>query len=303
QRAAAATLSALDVVIAYDTLATLQAQPLTPVTSARSSLSAALGRYVRVRDSLLLGADRLRVEVASPFAAAGIDVATRAIRAMIPDSIGTLPVTIAPDTVAPRGAIVVHATGDDAIAATVQLLGDTVAPNRTVLERGAEVSAADTRLADAGATVVHWPARSTRAAATLQGLTMQRTTWIAPFERDTSVPPPAGAEPVGWWADGTPAVWQSRTGRGCLVTVRAALPDAGDHALSLSAQAFVRALVTACDVPSREVSAAPAWLAAPPSRVTEAAVPVLSSGIAPWLLGAAIALALGELALRAVRPS
>ena len=140
--------------------------------------------------------------------------------------------------------------GDDPIAATALLLGDSAASAGTRIVRAATLTADDTIAARNGATVVHWPVRELSAAPTLQGLTVQRTTWVAALGRDTAALAPRVGEPIGWWADGSPAVWRERLGRGCMLQVRAALPVAGDQTLSLSAQAWLAALLTSCDAPS-----------------------------------------------------
>jgi hypothetical protein len=302
QRSALATLSADDAVIPFDSLAAVQTvAAVAPVRTATASLSAALAALVRVRDSLAVGAKAVRVVVASPFAPASLDPATERVRALLRDSITLLPVTVAADSTVVRRAIAVRATGDDPIAATALLLGDSVAPPGTVIERGTALDAEDVAAAGRGATVVHWPARETSGDPVLQALTVNGTTWIAPMQRDTAAAP-AGARAIGWWADGTPAVWRRDTGTGCLLTVQAALPGAGDHTLSLAAQAWLRAVVTVCERDRGEVHPAPSWFAAAPSgRTALVATQTLSSGMAPWFIIAALALAAVELALRAMR--
>ena len=58
-----------------------------------------------------------------------LDPASTEIRALIRDSIVVMPVTVEPDSGIARGAITVHADVNDPIAATAQLLGDSVAPS------------------------------------------------------------------------------------------------------------------------------------------------------------------------------
>jgi hypothetical protein len=302
QQSVLATLSADDAVIPFDSLAAVQTVgAVAPVRAANASLSAALGALLRARDSLAVGAEAVRVVVASPFAPTSLDPATERVRALLRDSITILPVTVAADSAVVRGAIAVRAMGDDPIAATALLLGDSVAPPGTVIERGTALDAQDVAAAARGAAVVHWPARETSGDPVLQALTVHGTTWIAPMQRDTASAP-AGARASGWWADGTPAVWRRDTGTGCLLTVQAALPDAGDHSLSLAAQAWLRALVTVCERDGGGVNPAPAWFAAAPSgRTALVATQTLSSGIAPWFIVAALVLAAVELALRTMR--
>jgi hypothetical protein len=305
QRTALTGLAAEDVVIAFDTSAILQpVASVTPLRATHASLSAGLAMLVRVRDSLSLGASEVRVAAASRFASASVDPATERLRALLRDSIALIPVTVAVDSVPPFGPVIVRADGDDPVAATALLLGDSAARVNTVIQRRSEFTAGDVTAAERGATVVHWPAQVTVGTPRLQGITVGGRTWIAPFERDTTMPPPSGARAIGWWADGAPAVWRRDAGSGCLLTVRAALPAAGDHSLSLAAQAWLRALVTACDRDTTGMSAAPEWLApAPRGGAARTAQQTLASGFAPWLVVAGLILAAVELLVRAVRRS
>ena len=303
QRTAVAGLGAEDAVIAFDTMGALQTvTSVTPLVTQRASLSAALATLVRVRDSLALGATDVRVMVASRFASVSIDPASAQLRALLQDSITLMPVTLAAGSAPARGAITVRAEGDDPVAATALLLGDSAARVNTLIERGSVATPADLAAAEGGATVVHWPALVARGAPRLEGITVGRSTWIAPLERDTTTPAPSGARAIGWWADGAPAVWRRDTGTGCLLTVHAALPAAGDHSLSLSAQDWLRTLVTACDRDTTRANPAPNWLApAPRGEAASVIQQSLASDIAPWLVVAGLVLAAVELVLRAVR--
>ena len=303
QRAAVAGLAPDDVVIAFDSSAVLQpVASVTLVRATRASLSAALALLVRVRDSLALDASEVRVVAASRFAGTSLDPATERLRALLRDSIASVPLTVAAERALSRGPIIVRANGDDPVAATALLLGDSTAWVNTLIQRRTDLGSDDIAAAERGATVVHWPAWIARGTPRLQGITIGGSTWIAPLERDTMTPAPSGARAIGWWADGAPAVWQRDTGSGCVLTVHAALPVAGDHALSLAAQAWLRALVTACDRDTTSVSAAPNWLVSAPRDGSARVAPqALSSGFAPWLVVAGLILAAVELALRAVR--
>ncbi len=299
QRDAIATLSATDAVIAYDTAATLSPPGASaPTVSRHATLSAALARLVRARDSLATGAEQVRVVIASRFASASLDPSTPTIRAMLPDSIGVLPVRATTDSAIARGAIVVRADADDAIAATALLLGDRVAATGTIIERHAVLTAADSAAARRGATVIHWPTRNMTGSPSSAALTVGRTTWVAPLARDTMSAPTSG-QAIAWWADGAPAAWATTADSGCIVEVRAALPTAGDQTLSLGAQSWLASLVTACDRAETRVLVPPAWLAASGvQRSTLVSEEPRTSRVAPWLLGAALALGIAEVFLR-----
>ena len=299
QRAAVATLASTDAVITFDSVTQIGAPTAVVVSTARdASLSAGFARLTRVRDSLAAGATHLRVAIASTFAAQLFDPTTRSLRALIPDSIVSLAITVPGDTVRPRGRILVRAEGDDPIAATATLIGDSIAPANTIIERGAVISADDSAAARNGATVLWWPALALRGNAKLEAVTVGTRTWIAPMGRDSSLAP-RSTRAIGWWADGHVAVTAESIGSGCLLTMIAALPSAGDQTLSLSAQAWLAELMASCEKRPVVNTSPPEWLVAPTRAMSPVDVRVTqSSTLAPWLIGAGFALALLELLLR-----
>lgn len=302
QRRALASLAPTDAVIAFDTTAALRTPADTLVRAAdAASLGSALALLARTRDSLSRNAGTLRVLLASPLAAGTLDAATPALRALLPDSIHRVAVPVVTDSARARGPIAVRADGDDPVAATATLLGDSVAPQSSRIVRAAALTRDDSAAARTGATVVHWPARDASGAPVLRGLTVHGATWVAPLQPDPSAAPRTTAA-IGWWHDGQPAVWRERVGSGCVLQVRAAVPAAGDQTLSLGAQAWLAALLTSCDPASRATHDTPAWLLAPTAtRLASVEGDTRRSAWAPWLLGAGLVLALLEMALRARR--
>lgn len=299
QRAVLAALSPTDAVIAFDTGSVVSAPTaVASGVSVSASVSAGLARVIRVRDSLSAGATQLRVAIASTFAPHIFDPASESLRAMIPDSITPLPIAIRADTLRPRGAIIVRADIDDPVAATATLLGDSVVPANTIIERGATLTTADSTAARDGATVLWWPAALAPDDARLEAVTVGSRTWIAPMGRDTATAR-SSAHAIGWWADGHVAVTSESVGSGCVLTMRAALPDAGDQTLSLSAQAWLADVLASCEKPRVMLNAPPAWLVAPTRTVAPGDVRATQvSTLAPWLVGAGLALAALELLLR-----
>jgi hypothetical protein len=300
QRSALASLADGDVVVAYDTTARVTPVAATmPATARDARLSAAFAALVHVRDSLAAQSATLRVAIASTFQQRSLDPATPTLRALLPDSVVVLPVSVAADSAPDRAAVLVRVSGDDPIAATARLLGDRVARRGTVLQRGAELTADDSVALRNGATVVWWPSTLLPRAPALRAVTVGAATWIAPFDRDSVVPEVRTDRAIGWWADGTPAVWRADRGAGCLLRVGIAVPAAGDQTLSLAAQRWLAALLTSCDAPRDSVSPAPPWLPAPTVRSSVADErQSLTSRSAVWLIGAALSLALLELVLR-----
>ena len=303
QRGALASLTESDVVIPFDsTAAVMKPAAVSPAVFPDARLSAAMAALLRVRDSLAAQSIELRIAIASRFSQRSLDPATPTLRALLRDSIVVLPVSVARDTALARGAVRVRATGDDPIAATAQLLGDRVARRGTIIQRAAQLTRDDSAAVDAGATLVWWPTQSIVRVPALQGIIVGAATWIAPLGRDSADAPDRAGRVIGWWADGAPAVWRTNIGRGCLLRVSAAVPTAGDQTLSLAAQAWLAALLTACDQHSAETAQAPAWLSAPATRaVTGDVRDARVSRSAVWLVGAALSLALLELVLRRIK--
>jgi hypothetical protein len=303
QERALASLTASDIVIAMDTLATLTAAPRARAGAASTaSISAGLALLARTRDSLALRSRALRVTLASPLAARSFDAGSAPLRALIPDSITVLTAAVRGGPARARGAVTVSAPGDDAIAATLRLLGDSVAPVGSRLQRGEVLLPADSAAARAGGTVVWWRVATSAGDAPLRSVTVGQHTWVAVMAPDSAWRSAAGARIVGWWTDGAPAVTMVPLGAGCVVHVGIALPAAGDQTLSLRAQAWMRELLTVCDTDARLLTAAPAWLA-PAPRPTSATATTGSqhSMLAPWLIAGALLLVAVEWLLRTVR--
>jgi hypothetical protein len=299
QRRVIATLAPSDVVITFDTAASMRSAASVDLRLANdASLSAALALLVRTRDSLALNARSLRVQIASTFAASNLDPASAELRAELPDSIAVVPVTIPVRTQPVRGAVTtVGGERDDPVAASLVLVGDTVAVAGSRVQRGRTLSAEDSSAAAAGATVIWWPAARAPDSAAMHSVTVGNATWVGVFTPDSigiSIP---GERPIGWWTNGTSAVWRNTVGNGCVLRMGIALPERGDQTLSLSAQRIVQTLLRLCEpaVPGEE----PVWLRATsrkPATVDTAGR--LRSALAPWLFGAALLLALTELAFR-----
>ena len=300
QQRSLAALNDDDVVIAFDSNATLTARgAVQPRVARHASLSAAFARLARVRDSLARGTEQLRIALASPLSAQSFDPATQSFRELLPDSISTQPLDLPVDSVPARGPIVVHAQGNDPIAATAVLLGDSVALAGTIIERGTALTGDDSAAARTGATVLWWPSRVAADSVARQALTVASATWIAPMDRESSTAQHTGRT-VGWWADGSDAMHETALGVGCVIRLDAGLPVAGDQTLSLSAQAWLAAVLTSCEHKAVAADLAPVWLASPTAR--RAVVGFRSEGrsaLAPWLIGAALLLAALELLIRA----
>jgi hypothetical protein len=177
-------------------------------------------------------------------------------------------------------------------------------PATVRLVRGSHASPADTAFARGGGTVVLWdPAAAPLRA---EGLVVGDDVAVAPLGR---LPVATSGTVRARWSDGAPAAVESAVGAGCIRQVGIAVPAAGDLALRPAFQRAVRALVGGCG--DRAVAPAPADSATldrlagrggPASASVLAGRTRAPSPIVPWLLGAALALALLELPLRRRAP-
>jgi hypothetical protein len=223
------------------------------------SISTALVRALRTAAGARERADSLELTVVSPLTRDRFDAATDSIRALWPGAIIV-------DTAPPRAAVTAR-------PAVVHWPADGPAPGTTARVRIDTVGAIV-----AGSLVV-----------------------VAPFERRwrfDSVP--ASARVVARWVDGEPAAIE----HGCERDVAVAVPAGGDIVLRPAYRRFDEAMHAPCNgTPSNPAAAADieALRGRGPMRVSARAVPsatVVPVPLLPWLLGAAIVLAVGELAVR-----
>jgi hypothetical protein len=302
---ALATLAPRDLVLAFDTTATLaEAATVARDTvrragGVRSRLGGALVTLARVRDSLLRDVDSLDVTLLSPLDAALVDAGTPALRALVPQA---MRVVRAPSRDLPgdttRAAVRTVADGDDPVAAALSSLGTLPGGARVVVRRSTDADSAPA----SGTTLVRWPAAAR--ATTLDAIRLDDgTTWVAPLARlplgDTT-----GAHVVARWRDGTPAAVERLTAAGaCLRTVGVGVPEAGDVTLTVEGRRTIASLVAPCDAPRPTLDAATIAAlerapAALPLAARAALVTTERSRWAPWLVGAAVLLALLEPLLR-----
>ena len=304
-----------DVVVTFDTgaradpvrdSATLTADS---VPRAAGSLSAALVAASRAAPRLRRQADSLELVIVSPLLREDIDAATAALRARWRGRARLVPVAARRDSTPPF-AVDAPGSADDPVIAAVGLRGAvrSGAPVRVVRR----AAAAEERrwAAGAGHVLVEWPDSAApdgwipRAAADTSGaVTLPDVAVVAPFVRRSRPGTESGARVVARWADGEPAADEITDGEGCIRRVAVSVPAAGDLALRPAFGAFVRGLLGPC---GGAVDLAPvpdsvrALLAGRGALLATASLPPADerSALAPWLIGAALLLALVELFAR-----
>jgi hypothetical protein len=278
-------------------------------TGARGNISAALIAAMRSASSLRDRADSIELVVVSPFAAREFDAATDSIRALWKGRARIVAVrgTVA-DTTRPASPLEIRAVTGDPLAIAVARARPGSRANGFIVRS----SAFDSAIAD-GRPVIVWPAneRPLRAVArsaadTIGGVVSGEALVVSQFERRWSFPQDSirGAQVVARWIDGEPAAIESETQAGCERSVAIPVSPAGDLVIRNDFVHLVAAL-------SSECSARAALRPADPARVEQlggngalasrdAFRPRgdLRSGLAPWLIGFAMSLAVLELFIR-----
>ncbi len=287
-------------------------------SSARGSISAALLRALRVRETIT-DADSVELALISPVAESELDAATDSIRRLWPAAIRLERLGLrAPGVTAWRMEGVLRA--GDPLAPSVASVSSlasvaTAGAGRTAavptgpvavsrLVRGAP-SAADSAFARGGGTLIQWSDRllgQPRA----EGLAAGDDVIVALLGRVASK---SGGRIAARWADGTAAAVERTVGDGCVRDIGVAVPAAGELPLHPAFQRIVRGLLAPCGVSAIERPADSASVA----RLVARALPAMArtsqrsgadvpSPIVRWLLALALALAVGELLVRRVPP-
>jgi Aerotolerance regulator N-terminal len=244
-------------------------------STAPGSISAALVTALQTASKVRDRADSLELTIVSPFAKGELDAATDSIRALWPGAV-------------------------------------------RVVQVGARADSAPARV------VVRWPsdghapgtiARTTRD--TVGAVVAAGIAVVAPFERRwrlTTIDSARG-QVVARWVDGEPAAVERASSPGdttaaCERDVAVAIPTAGDVVLRPEYQRFVDAMRAPCGGSGGAVagdsgrsigSDLDALRGQGPTRIAAravAAASVVRVPLVPWLLGAALVAALGELVVR-----
>jgi hypothetical protein len=298
-----------DVVVLFDSSATIvtsgapdSVRAIAPRPS-RGSLTAGLVTARRAAADLSQRADSVELVIVSPLTADEVDAASVSTFDRWPGRARLVRSAAAPATTATI--TLVGGDADDALRPAIGALNyaagraGTAAAVRVLRAR---LVGADSTAARDGATVVLWPHAGTTPPVA-QGLWAGNATLVAPLERVALPQSVPGSRVVARWADGAPAGIESPLGRGCIRTIGVGVPMAGDVTLQPAFTGVARALLAPCDGAS--VSAAVSDSIAGLFARTGAAATAAAlrpdddrSPLAPWLLGGALVLLIGELFAR-----
>ena len=269
------------------------------------SVSAGFVAARRAGAELGARADSVELVLISPLTVRELDAATDSIRAVWPGGVRLVRVAAARDSVVlpPLDRAIVDAgvLGPALGSREVRRSARAV----RLLERAPD--AADSAFARAGGVVVRWNPIGARPLVA-SAVAMGDDVIVASLGRESLS---SAGVVLARWGDGSPAAVERASGGGCLREIAIGVPIAGDLPLSPAFQRVVNGLTAAC-VGARSVAGAPvdsarlatlvgashAASGAALARGTERSAPAV-----PWLLGLALACALGELLVRRVSAS
>ena len=270
-----------------------------PRRSSVGSLSAALAAAGRLGAALAADADSVQLVIVSPLATNEFDAATDSIRARWRGRISIARLTS--DTVeGDVGTLERALPSDDPLLPALSLVRVAASPTSVRLRRSA-LDARDTAFARSGGTLVRWDSVSS-APAGATALAMGDDVVVATLGQGRV---PAGGATIARWGDGSAAASEVRIGAGCIRYVAVGIPVAGDLPLRGAFRRVARGLMAPC---SRVRSSGPAddatvtrlrgpeGLASGDALTDQAQLP---HPLVPWLLGVALACAVGELIVRA----
>lgn len=300
-----------DAVVLVDSVARAMTQPtadslraLAPA-DARGSVSAGLVAAMRTARALRDSTDSVRIVLVSPLAAEQVDAATPPIRALWPAAMDVERLPVATDTTA-ASPVEVRAPADDALAVAAAFLGPRPAGQSARVVRTAPTADDSAWARAGGGLLVVWPDSApppgwtSRAADTVGAVTAGDVTLVAPFVRAADAP--RGEVARAWWVDGAVAASEAPLGAGCVRSVALPTAGAGDLALRPRFHALVGALLAPCggarDLAPLGDPEAAALRGDGAPVVALRADPARRSPLTPWLLGAALALLVAELAVR-----
>jgi hypothetical protein len=307
-------------------------------TGRSGRLSPALIAAMRAGSSLRDAADSVEVVIISPLRAGEADAATLAVRALWPGRLRIVRVAASPDSLALPSGLSVRGFADDPLAiaalaagvtdgtATRAVAGNSVSGRDDAyavrIIRGA-ASVADSSWAAGGEgetgrggagrrTLVRWPAVDAphgwverETPDTVGAVVAEEEALVFPLERRWRLDSTTRAtRVVARWVDGEPAAIERTVGAGCIRDVAIPVPERGDLVLRPAFARFLRALTAPCDVaaggPALDAARVAALAGEGPLAARGAVAPLQSvaTPLVPWLLGAALLLALIELLVR-----
>jgi hypothetical protein len=315
---AVAQLGAGDVLVVFDSAARVMRNAARDSAAVlvrsgeRGRLSPALIAAQRAGSALRDAADSVELVLVSPLRADEADGATSAIRALWPGRITLVRVAAGADSLAPASGFSVSGASGDPLVTAALASGAVTGDSMVRVVRGVPSAADSAWAAAAPRTLVRWPAGEAPRGwtertppDTVAAVVAGEAALVFPLERrwrlDSTV---AITRIAARWVDGEPAAIERSVGEGCIRDVAVPVPGQGDLVLRPAFARFLRALAAPCegiaggaaldDARVRELAGEGTLAARGDIRAPD----VTATPLVPWLVGAALLLALLELLVR-----
>ena len=308
---AGALLGPADLLIVFDSTASVGATHPDSVAGirqidAKGNLSGALVAAIQAAPALRPAADSVEIALVTAATREEMDGATLAVRGIWPGRVRI--VRVAADSALQRDIAEagrrISAPEGDPVGAAVALWG--LDPDRAPIRIvRAALTPDDSAWARRGGALVHWPVVDSMGAGdadSIGAVLTEQAVVVAAFARrslarEARNAPDAVA--VAWWSDGRPAAVEQPLGDGCVRTVAIDIPRRGDLVLRPAFRRLLHSLTGPCGTPVDDRAIGAAALTAlagsgPLARTSELPVRTQHSSVAPWLLAAALLLALVE---------
>jgi aerotolerance regulator-like protein len=309
-----------DAVIVFDSAArSLGPNPIDSLdvarrVDARGNTSAALIASLREASALRDKVDSMELVIVSPLLDEERDAATDSIRKLWRGRARLVRIAPRSDSaIASNGSMDIRSTAADGLVVSVSLASKSPSNTSVRIVRAAP-SPDDTAWSTAeNHVLVVWPISDrpsfaiTRSPADQSGgVVSYSARLVAAFDRRWIYPADSvrGARVIARWADGEPAAVEKKSGQGCITSVDIPVANVGDLVIRPEFIALLKDIAAPCEEPHSSEPAPTAVMASlsgggslAPSDVFAARNDV-TSPLAPWLLGIALAAALGELFLR-----
>jgi hypothetical protein len=327
-REAADSVTALykagDAIVVFDSVARgLGSNPRDSLSAiravdARGNISAGLIASLRAASDLRDKADSIELVIISPLLAEEHDAATDSIRKLWPGRARVVRIAARVDS-ASIGDVAVPETAmrsdaSDPLAVSVSLASRRFEASAARIVRSTAITPEDSSWMISGnRALILWPIGEPPRLATPRappdqsgGVLSGDARVVSAFERKWTFPADSlrGNRVVARWVDGEPAAVEKKIGSGCMRSVAIPVQAAGDLVIRPEFVRLVEAIAAPCGDRVRSVPLAASVIAsltggrglAPGS--TFSAREDVTSPLAPWLFGLALAAALAELLVR-----
>jgi hypothetical protein len=292
----------------------LQALDSIRLSTARGNLSAALIASLREASEMRDRVDSIELVIVSPLMDEEYDAATDSIRKLWTGRARVIRTGARIDSVRSPSPIEVRTTTGDALLVSANLANKERGLSGARFVRNSGLTADDSSfITSTGRPVVIWPEsdRPPYAVALSKsdvsgGVVADQARVVAPFNRRWRVPLDSlrSARVTARWADGEPAVIEKRVANGCVRSVAIPVEPVGDLVIRPEFVSLVNAIASPCgglaSANSLGEKAVAALTGSGPLAMGRDFAPRqdIPSPLAPWLLGLALAAALGELVVR-----